>query len=144
MGDRANIVIRESYGDLDNKEAVFLYGHWSGYELPETLREALASGRARWSDESYLARIVFEHMVKDASDRETGFGISTRLTDNEYDLLVLFDRKVIRVPESVYRENGFEDLSAFNSISFEEYVAAKERTWDNLTEVLVATPEEAR
>jgi hypothetical protein len=86
MGDRANVVI------LDGEApALFLYTHWGGSELPETLREALdsAAGRGRWSDGPYLARIIFCRMVRGDESAETGFGISTTMRDNEYNLLVV-------------------------------------------------------
>lgn len=111
---------------------MFLYSHWDGYELPETLRSALVRGRGRWSDESYLARIVFCEMVAGDQQGDTGYGISTRLTDNGYDLLVFKNARVYVVPESDYVERGLVDLPRFPSISFEEYVAAPSRSWDDL------------
>lgn len=133
MGDRANIVIREDWQDQGDKEAVFLYSHWGGYELPQTLRDALVDARGRWDDAPYLARMIFDRMIDTEQGGETGFGISNRLTDNEYDLIVLYDGNVYRVPESTYKLNGFTTLAGCNSISFTEFVAALTRTWDNLT-----------
>lgn len=134
MGDRANIVVRDRYAKRDS-EAVWLYSHWGGTEMPETLRQALAH-RERWDDEPYLARIVLQTMI--AGDQSaTGYGISTRMPDNEYDLLVLADERVYRVPENGYRADGnWAELAKYPSISFEDYIAADERTWDNLLDVL--------
>lgn len=139
MGDRANVVSLgwpiESEG---NRRAVFLYSHWGGTELPETVRKALDSGvgRRRWNDHAYLARIVFDAMQGDSRGEETGFGISTTPPDNQYDFLVLDadSQQVIRVPQSFWAERGhaFRDLDQCDSISFENYVAT-ERTWENLT-----------
>lgn len=73
MGDRANVKIIDGDGN-----SIFLYTHWAGYELPETVQKAMIRGHGRWSDESYLTRIIFCQMVGDADAvyEETGFGIS--------------------------------------------------------------------
>jgi len=54
MGDRANVRIKDSGGTFH------LYTHWSGTELPETVRQALLRGKDRWDDEQYLSRIIFQ------------------------------------------------------------------------------------
>jgi hypothetical protein len=142
MGDRANIVIRDEptwvKPAMGSHEAVFLYGHWSGYDLPETLRKSLARSEQRWTDASYLARVLFEDMIGEARGNLTGYGIYSRLTDNEYDLLVLLpaEKRLVRLSEDRYKEHGFGDMAELPSIPFEDYVAADERTWDNLTEVV--------
>lgn len=138
MGDRANIVVRDRYvKDPGDREAVVLYSHWGGYEMPETLRKALAR-RQRWDDESYLARIIFDTMTEGDHGSETGYGISTRMPDNEYDLLVLDSERVYRLSEADYKADGFTKLGQCESIGFAEYVAAPERTWDNLTDTPAA------
>lgn len=79
MSDRANVKITEG------KNKVFLYTHWCGSELPAIVKEALAQdfARNRWHDGAYLTRIVFEHMITHAHDKETGFGISSIVGDGE-------------------------------------------------------------
>jgi hypothetical protein len=142
MGDHANVVIRSDYRggnsapEVGTHEAVFLYGHWSGCDLPEDLRGALARSSGRWNDAQYLARIVFDRAMRRDLDGETGFGITTRLGDNEYDLLVLLpeQQRLVRLPEAAYRERGFAALDDHKSISFAEFIAAPVRTWDNLTD----------
>lgn len=84
MGDRANVYIQE-----DSKTGVYLYTHWAGSELPETVRAALVRGEGRWNDNAYLARIVFCEMVKGNEMETTSYGISSRLQDNEYPIIVL-------------------------------------------------------
>ena len=84
MGDRANVYIRE-----DEKHGVFFYTHWGGSELPETVRAALIRGKDRWTDHPYLARIIFNEMTRGNETELTGFGISARITDNEYPILVV-------------------------------------------------------
>lgn len=106
MGDRANIVVRDAWpDDLGDREAVFLYTHWNGTELPETLRRALAR-RECWDDPTYLARILFSEMTR-GDDSSTGYGISTRLTDNSYPLVVLRSESVYLLSENAYYAHGF-------------------------------------
>jgi len=84
MGDRGNIVINYSNGS-----EIYFYSHWSGYDLFNTLQNALSRGRDRWNDEPYLARIIFCEMVKEDLNDNTGFGISPDMCDNEYPILVV-------------------------------------------------------
>ena len=77
MGDRAHVKV------VDFGQAVCLYTHWAGSELPETLRAALARGRGRWGDAPYLTRIIFCEMVRGEELEETGFGISSSCGDGE-------------------------------------------------------------
>lgn len=86
MGDRANIVVDGQYTD-----PVFLYTHWCGYAVPGILQAALKRGRGRWGDTSYLTRIIFCDLIGDDTEGLTGFGISTRITDNEHPLLYVLD-----------------------------------------------------
>lgn len=72
MGDRRNVLIDQEAGD---KPVIVLYTHWSGSNLPATLAAALDRGRHRWTDPTYLTRIIFSEMIKDEVLDETGFGI---------------------------------------------------------------------
>ena len=76
MGDRANV-----YVPGDDKGGVYLYTHWSGHNLPIVVKKALAK-RWRWDDPPYLTRIIFDKMTDGRHGEETGFGISTRICDN--------------------------------------------------------------
>ncbi len=90
MGDRANIgVIMRDFNDEANTTVVFFYSHWGGSQIEETLADALDRGRGRWSDDSYLARIIFSEMVKDEILGDTGYGMSIYVGDNEYDILIV-------------------------------------------------------
>ena len=73
MGDRAQVKI------IDNeKEApVYLYTHWGGSELENTVKKALRRGRDRWNDPCYLSRIIFSEMIKNDIMGTTGYGICT-------------------------------------------------------------------
>jgi len=102
MGDRANVKIKEKY----NGE-VFLYTHWDGYGLPETVKAAMIRGRDRWNDASYLCRIVFCEMVKNDPNALTGFGISTSVGDGEDRVLIVdCDKQTIDLPDG--RQYTFE------------------------------------
>ncbi len=115
MGDRANIVIEQG----EAKET-YLYTHWGGTELPQTLHAAL-SRRVRWEHDSYLARIIFCEMIGDDMKGETGFGISTEPPDNEYPYLrVNCDTQHITVDFDPVRQwHDYPNLE----FSFEEYIA---------------------
>jgi len=84
MGDRANILVLDS----ENDSGVYLYTHWSGTELPYTLRDAL-SRKQRWNDTAYLARIIFCEMVRGQERSSTGFGISTFACDGRDRVLII-------------------------------------------------------
>lgn len=72
MGDRAQIGIKQQDGGT-----VWLYTHWAGSETPKILAEALGR-RARWTDEQYLSRVIWDAMVeKHEHGKETGYGITT-------------------------------------------------------------------
>jgi len=118
MGDRGNVVV-----DDGDDGRVYLYCHWNGYDLPGILAEALASpeGRRRASDGSYLTRIIFQHILEkcgglEKGNRETGFGISARLTDNEYPLLVVKPRE-----RSVVIEREGHEGVALRTMTMAEY-----------------------
>lgn len=90
MGDRGNIVIVQQKRDGQEKaDRVWLYTHWAGSELPKILHTALNRGKDRWNDETYLARIIFNEMTKGAEMDTTGYGISTTISDNEHDIIVV-------------------------------------------------------
>lgn len=86
MGDRGNIVIRQGKTNADD---VWFYGHWSGSVMGQVVRDALAKGW-RWTDPSYLARIVFDELTKGHQGEETSFGISASIGDNDgYPVIVV-------------------------------------------------------
>jgi hypothetical protein len=123
MGDRGSIffVDRLEGGAL---EGIYMYTHWSGSTLPLIVRDALERGRGRWGDPQYLARVVFCELVKDSVLDETGYGLSTRLGDNEH-VIVRVDDLTSRVS---FHEPGKERLPrdpGLASWSFDEYLAAR-------------------
>lgn len=111
MGDRSNIVIEDSY----SQTRVYLYAHWSGQRVIHSAIKGLESGRTR--DAAYLARIVFQDMIKEeAEGSETGFGISAGLTDNEHAILVISDNgtvwfeEVIDLADKANRNKLYDEL----------------------------------
>lgn len=82
MGDRANVHVFDNHG-----KGVYLYTHWDGYELPQTLAKALKRGRERWDDAPYLARIIFCEMVQGQEGSNEGYGIWDSICDNEHPIL---------------------------------------------------------
>ena len=103
MGDRGNILIKESKGG-----EIYFYSHWAGSMLAETAKAALIRGRGRWDDEQYLSRIIFSEMIKDELLETTGYGISTYQGDGHVALIVDIAK------QQVTTENG-------ETLSFEKF-----------------------
>ena len=92
MGNRSNIVVKDKYSK------VYFYGHDMGLSYIPILRAALLRGSERYNDAAYLGRIVFCEMVKGREADTLGFGISSRLTDNEQPLLIVdCDKQEVRL-----------------------------------------------
>jgi len=125
MGDRGNIVVRQAE---DNKNDVWLYTHWSGSEIGEVVANALAR-KHRWTDPSYLTRIIFDELTKGQQGEETGCGISCEMKDNEHDILVVDCPKqcVYTIPEKSLKEfripAGYQPQKA---VGFAVYCKVKE------------------
>jgi hypothetical protein len=104
MGDRANVYVK----DYHPEKGVYLYTHWGGHDLPVIVQDALIRGTDRWSDESYLTRIIFSEMIKDHVLDGIGFGISATITDNEHKIIVVNPKEktigFAKPPESINSE----------------------------------------
>lgn len=83
MGDRGNVKFTSPY----NSAPIYFYTHWMGTELPAIVAQALHRGKGRWNDDSYLARIIFSEMIVGEVLEDTGYGISTRIVDNEHGII---------------------------------------------------------
>lgn len=130
MGDRGNIVVRQEAGK--NTEDVWLYAHWSGSDLPIVLQKALAREQ-RWTDPTYLTRIIFCEMVSESDNikGEAGYGIGCSIGDNEHDILVVCieTQTVFQVPESALLDRRLPaDLKAVSKQRwpFAEFATLKE------------------
>jgi hypothetical protein len=123
MGDRGNIVVRQG---KTNRDDVWFYTHWSGYNIEDVAREALAR-RLRWDDTSYLARIVFDTLTKGEQGEETGFGISTGITDNEHDIVVIDvpNQRVFKIKEKELEDGRIpDDYEPTGAVPFEKFIEA--------------------
>lgn len=120
MGDRGNIVVKQNRRD-QNDTYIYLYTHWSGSDIGQTLQNALKRSKDRWEDEQYLTRIIFSEMIKDSVMDTDGFGISTYQGDNEHDFLVVDSAKqtVSRVKE------GDPGATPKKSWSFDKFLDVK-------------------
>lgn len=78
MGDRANVYVHEN-----ENPGVYLYTHWAGTELPETVRTAIERAPDRWNDIHYLTRVIFCEMVGDDTKETTGYGIGAQVGDGD-------------------------------------------------------------
>jgi hypothetical protein len=127
MGDRGMIKVVNRYCD----GAVYLYTHWRGGELEETLASALKRARsANWlEDASFLARIIFCEMLGDDPsiiNDTSGFGIASRIQTNlQNDLLVVHTSPPPRIER--WDETGFKRLE---DISIDRFIARVEATRD--------------
>ncbi len=138
MGDRANIKIPMKACNGEPAGNVFLYGHWSGEEMPQVLQNGLRAGRGRWDDDTYLARIIAREMGMGESG-ETGFGIGSYPADNEHPFLVVdVERQIVRVEcpqddgeiSKIIRKYHSDDtVSGKKEWTFEEYVAIEDPKW---------------
>ncbi len=73
MGDRAVIGVTHPTSDT----TIYLYTHWEGYRICETLAVGLdtASAMGRLTDYEYATRIIFDTLTG-CTGGATGFGIS--------------------------------------------------------------------
>jgi|LauGreDrversion4_2_1035121.scaffolds.fasta_scaffold966821_1 hypothetical protein len=71
MGARIHFVFKEK----DELPAVVLYSHWGEDEWPRDLAMALDHARPRWTDGSYVTRMIISYLMQDSLLGSTGFGI---------------------------------------------------------------------
>lgn len=124
MGDRGNIVIEKDGSCFP--APVFFYTHWSGSEMKPLLQAALVSGKSRWNDSQYLARVIFCELLH-GDKNITGYGITTRICDNSHPLLcvAMEERKVReRAPAPVDTEETLSG-AVLGEWTFDEFVTAK-------------------
>jgi hypothetical protein len=114
MGDRSNIVVVQP----DNSR-IWLYGHWLGEDNYRVVGEVL-SQRLRWGDHAYLARMLFDKMTEGALDKETGFGISTAMCDNEHFIIALQPDLTVVLEQYIWGRNELTEITP--PISFEDFV----------------------
>lgn len=95
MGDRANFGFRAS----KDEPVLYLYGHWAGDGMMNTLAHALeaASSRILMGDSAYATRIAISNIIGDSWRSETGWGLTINyLADNEHSVpIVDFDTSTV-------------------------------------------------
>jgi len=84
MGDRSNVELT-----YHNGKQIYFYTHWCGTDLPVIVANALDRGRGRWTDESYLARIIFSEMIKDEVMSDTSYGIAPYVMEEEHETICI-------------------------------------------------------
>lgn len=114
MGDRSNIAIQSTYDQ--GTARVYLYSHWSGESIIKSALQGMKSGRV--NDSQYLARVIFQDMLGDDKG-ETGYGISARIHDNSYPVLVI-DPDAAGGPKAWFEYEGGEPMT--KKISTAEFV----------------------
>lgn len=102
MGNRANVFFVDDETESQGLVGIYLYSHWMGLDLQRAVLEVLQGpvARRRWGDPSYLHRIIIHNLLADHGDAssDTGFGLSTFLTDNSYPILVIeADKQEVRL-----------------------------------------------
>jgi len=76
---------------------VYLYKHYDGHKVMADVQKAL-SMKLRWNDPHYLARIIFEQMISETTDKECGYGIGLKEVANISLLVVVdCDRKEVTI-----------------------------------------------
>lgn len=103
MGERGNIRLVYT-----NNQKIYLYTHWNGYKMMETLKRTLKRSKSRWSDESYLARIIFTDFTKDAGDGLTGFGLAPYEMDKNHETITVDLRRQV-IETKTMKPIKFED-----------------------------------
>jgi hypothetical protein len=138
MGDRGNIKIPMPACNGEPAGNVFLYGHWSGEDLPKIVQAGLKAGVDRWEDNTYLARIIFCQMMGNDTQSVTGYGIGSYPADNEYPYLVVdVDAQEVRVElpqgggtaEIIRRHHSNDTVSGKATWTFLEYVYIDNPQW---------------
>ena len=90
MGTRAQVLIEDT--------KVYLYQHWSGNRLLDTVVESMKKCSDRWDDPEYLTRIIFCDMVRYDLDGHTGYGIgNSQHGDIEYLVKVDCKKKTVKL-----------------------------------------------
>lgn len=98
MGDRATFIIEQN----EDTAPVFIYSHWGGDGMMDTLAQALQHAKVRidMDDPWYATRMIFGFMIQDDPLGEYGWGLSTTFLDSEHSVPVvnLKDKTVRLLP----------------------------------------------
>lgn len=126
MGDRSQVKFKQAAG------AIWLYGHWAGPELAQTIQTAFKDVEGgRWNDEAYTTRFLIGKAIAEHVNDTTGFGISTERMDNEYNVLeVDFPAQKVRLlSREGYHDEKFDwdkNAKVLQVFTFKEFAALKQ------------------
>jgi hypothetical protein len=119
MGDRGNIYFVDQHRGKE-RLGMYMYSHWGGAVIPSVVEAALRRGRERWGDSQYLARIVFCELIKDDLMETTGYGLSTRIGDNEHAIVRVDDvDQTVAVCEPGTEQGSSKPIGSW---SYEEFL----------------------
>lgn len=92
--------------------SLWIYTHWGGYDLAETVRDAIALARDRWNDENYCSRIITMHVMQQNSNGLTGCGIANHSMDSEYnDIFIDVPNQKLTIGNNEWTFKEFIDIS---------------------------------
>jgi len=112
MSTRAQICVE------DDHSKVYLYQHWDGDEIGESLQNALKK-KWRWNDTPYLTRIIFDAMTETSHGEETGYGIaSTPFGRVAYQLIVDTDNQTVT---NKNKRLTFREFCELNKADLQEF-----------------------
>lgn len=86
MGNRAN------FGFKDGENTIYLYSHWGGDGMMNTLATAIkvVMDAGRQNDPIYATRIAISNIVGDNWDQGLGYGLTANyISDNEHSIPVV-------------------------------------------------------
>jgi menaquinone-dependent protoporphyrinogen IX oxidase len=87
------------------------------------LATALDAARSRWHDESYCTRIMISNLIGDDWTRETGYGLNTRIMDNEHSIPVIdFSDLTVALYDYQFMSHGCELRDQKFRMPFNEFV----------------------
>ena len=125
MGARAQIEVKQK------PYSVFLYTHWGADTILQDTIQGMIKGKSRWSDSTYLTRILFDSLKKPASAANgkvlddaystTGYGIGT-FQAGDIEKLVVVDTEHQRVSFYAVNSNVDQDRVLIDEWKFDEFV----------------------
>lgn len=86
MGARTNVCLNfpPEWKDDEKPDPIYFYSHWAGESMPFIVARALDRGRDRWDDPQYLARIIFDEMIRGLEHENAGAGIAPWPGEEQY------------------------------------------------------------
>ena len=125
MGARAQIEVKQK------PYSVFLYTHWGADTILQDTIQGMIKGKSRWSDSTYLTRILFDSLKKPASAANgqvlddsystTGYGIGT-FQAGDIEKLVVVDIEHQRLSFYAVNSNVNQDRVLIDEWKFDEFV----------------------